>query len=74
MGEVDDRRGSSSEKLSGSTSARQMGQEKFPCLTFLTMQLKWKEWEHSAVKMSSSCPLVTSLTQMAQFFCTSTTV
>lgn len=32
--------------------ARQTGQMRFPCFTFDVMQLKWKECEHSAVKMA----------------------
>lgn len=47
---------------------RQIGQQRFPCLTLLAIQTKWKEWEHSAVKMAWPCPALTLLRQMAQFF------
>lgn len=32
------------------------------------MQQKWKEWEHSAVKMATPCPLLKLPKQMGQVF------
>lgn len=47
---------------------RQIGQSWFPCLTLEAMQLKWKAWEHSAVKIAWPCPVFRFPKQMAHVF------
>lgn len=49
--------------------ARQIGQIWFPCFTLEVIQWKWKEWEHSAVKMAWPWPDSMVFRHIAQVLC-----
>lgn len=48
--------------------ALQTGQIWLPCFTFEVMQWKWKECEHSAVKIACPCPRFIEVKHIAQVF------